>query len=60
MNELRQAKLIFSEVIEECEEKGIDHSPNIPVGMMVEVPSAALMAATFTREVDFFSIFGFF
>jgi phosphotransferase system enzyme I (PtsI) len=56
VNELRQAKLIFTEVIEECEEQGIDHSPNIPVGMMVEVPSAALMAATFTREVDFFSI----
>lgn len=56
MNELKQAKLIFSEVIEECEEQGIDYSPNIPVGMMVEVPSAALMAATFTREVDFFSI----
>ena len=56
MNELRQAKLIFADVLEECEEQGIDHSPNIPVGMMVEVPSAALMAATFTREVDFFSI----
>ncbi len=56
MNELRQAKLIFSEVIEECEDEGFDFSPNIPVGMMVEVPSAALMAASFTREVDFFSI----
>ena len=56
MNELRQAKLIFNEVIEECEEEGVNLSPNIPVGMMVEVPSAALMAATFTREVDFFSI----
>jgi phosphotransferase system enzyme I (PtsI) len=56
VNELRQAKLIFSEVIEECEEEGLDFSPNIPIGMMVEVPSAALMAATFTREVDFFSI----
>jgi phosphotransferase system enzyme I (PtsI) len=43
-------------VIEECEEEGLDFSPNIPIGMMVEVPSAALMAATFTREVDFFSI----
>ncbi|MBC8309534.1 MAG: phosphoenolpyruvate--protein phosphotransferase [Phycisphaerales bacterium] len=56
MNELRQAKLIFNEVLEECDEEGIKFSQNIPVGMMVEVPSAALMAATFTREVDFFSI----
>lgn len=56
MNELRQAKLIFADVIEECEEEGIVLKNTIPVGMMVEVPSAALMAATFTREVDFFSI----
>ena len=56
MNELRQAKLIFNEVIEECDEEGLNLSSNIPIGMMVEVPSAALMAATFTREVDFFSI----
>ncbi len=56
MNELRQAKLLFSDVLEECEDDGIEFADNIPVGMMVEVPSAALMAATFTREVDFFSI----
>jgi phosphotransferase system enzyme I (PtsI) len=56
MNELRQAKLIFSDVIEECEEDGIDFNRKIPLGIMIEVPSAALMAATFTREVDFFSI----
>ena len=56
MNELRQAKLIFADVIEECAEDGIEYDKNIPVGMMVEVPSAALMASTFTREVDFFSI----
>ena len=56
MNELRQAKLIFSEVLEECEDEGIEFAPHIPLGMMVEVPSAALMAATFTREAEFFSI----
>ena len=43
-------------MLEECDEEGVEFSQNIPVGMMVEVPSAALMAATFTREVDFFSI----
>lgn len=56
MNELRQAKLIFSDVMDECADEGIEFDANIPIGMMVEVPSAALMAATFTREVDFFSI----
>ena len=56
MNELRQAKLIFSDVLEECRESNIPIADEIELGMMVEVPSAALMAATFTREVKFFSI----
>ena len=56
MNELHQAKLIFNEVCEECEDEGIDFDKNIPLGIMIEVPSAAIMAATFTREAAFFSI----
>ncbi|MBC8203313.1 MAG: phosphoenolpyruvate--protein phosphotransferase [Planctomycetes bacterium] len=56
MNELRQAKLILRDVMEECDDDGIAFDHDLKVGMMVEVPSAALMAATFTKEVDFFSI----
>ena len=56
MNELRQAKMILRDVMEECDEDGIAFDHDLRVGMMVEVPSAALMAATFTKEVDFFSI----
>ncbi len=56
MNELRQAKMILRDVMEECDEDGITFDHDLKVGMMVEVPSAALMAATFTKEVDFFSI----
>ena len=56
MNELRQAKLIFKDVINDYEVQDPAIATDIEVGMMVEVPSAALMAATFTREVDFFSI----
>ncbi|MHC5001857.1 MAG: putative PEP-binding protein, partial [Planctomycetota bacterium] len=41
---------------EECAEEGIDFDPNIPVGIMIEVPSAALMASVLAREVSFFSI----
>ncbi len=54
--ELRQAKMILNDVMEDLEEEGIAYSDDIPVGIMVEVPSAALQAKTFAREVDFFSI----
>jgi phosphotransferase system enzyme I (PtsI) len=54
--ELRQARMILSDVMEDMDEQEVAYRENIPVGIMVEVPSAALQARTFTREVDFFSI----
>ncbi len=54
--ELRQAKMILQDVKEDLEDQGIAYAENIPIGMMIEVPSAALQAKTFAAEVDFFSI----
>src|SRR3954454_14597608 len=54
--ELRQAKMVLNDVMEELEDEGIDFRREIPIGIMVEVPSAALMANSFAKEVNFFSI----
>lgn len=54
--ELRQARMILLDVKEDLAEQGIAFAQDIPVGMMIEVPSAAIQARTFAAEVDFFSI----
>ena len=54
--ELHQAKMILNDVMEECEEEGIEFDPDIPIGIMVEVPAAALSASALARECSFFSI----
>jgi phosphoenolpyruvate-protein phosphotransferase (PTS system enzyme I) len=54
--ELRQAKMVLKDVMEELAENNVAYNPYLPVGIMVEVPSAAIMAATFAKECDFFSL----
>lgn len=54
--ELRQAKTIVRDVTEDLEEEKIEHRRDLPIGMMVETPSAALQCNAFAREVDFFSL----
>ena len=54
--EIRQAKMLLADVAEELVEDGIPHGDDVEIGMMVEVPSAALMARAFASEVEFFSI----
>jgi len=54
--ELRQAKTVVWDVTEDLEEEGIEHRSDIPIGMMVETPSAALQIDSFAREADFFSL----
>jgi phosphotransferase system enzyme I (PtsI) len=54
--ELRQARMVLKDVTEEMEDEGIPFRGDIPLGIMIEVPSAALMASNFAKEVNFFSI----
>ena len=54
--ELRQAKMVLADVMEDLEEEGVAFNRELPVGMMVEVPAAVLMIDHFVEEVDFLSI----
>ena len=56
INEFRQGRYLLNDVMEDLDEEGIAFDRDIDIGMMVEVPAAAIMADRFAREVAFFSI----
>ena len=56
VNEFKQAKAILLEEKEKLVKAGVTVSDDIEVGMMVEIPSTAVIADQFATEVDFFSI----
>lgn len=56
LGELRRARWILRDLMDDLREEEVAFDAAIPVGMMVEVPAAAIQAPAFAREVDFFSI----
>ncbi|MDT3416263.1 MULTISPECIES: phosphoenolpyruvate--protein phosphotransferase [Brevibacillus] len=56
LEEFRQAKAVLEEEKQALLEKGIAVSEQLEVGIMIEIPAAAMIADLFAKEVDFFSI----
>ncbi|MFD1067747.1 phosphoenolpyruvate--protein phosphotransferase [Oceanobacillus locisalsi] len=56
LEEFRRAKSLLFEEKENLQNDGVEVSDSIEVGIMVEIPSTAVIAKQFAKEVDFFSI----
>lgn len=56
IHEFREAKAVLLDVKAELQQQRMEVSDTIDIGMMFEIPSSAVMADVFAKEVDFFSI----
>lgn len=56
VEELRSANAVLSEVRSGLDAKGLEYARQMPVGIMVETPAAAIMVDALAEECDFFSL----
>jgi phosphotransferase system enzyme I (PtsI) len=56
VEELRRAKAILEQAKTDLQNEGVAFDENLPVGAMIEIPSAALTIDLLAKEVDFFSL----
>jgi phosphoenolpyruvate-protein phosphotransferase (PTS system enzyme I) len=56
LDEVRQARTLLNEAVEELTIRGATFRADLPLGVMIETPAAALAASSFAHDVSFFSI----
>ena len=56
LSELRLAKMTVREVMEDLSDQGVAYNQDVKIGIMIEVPAAAIMIELFIKEVDFCSV----
>jgi phosphoenolpyruvate-protein phosphotransferase len=56
VDEIREAKALIREIMEDLDRENIAYNKNIQVGIMVETAASSIMADVFAKEVNFFSI----
>lgn len=56
LDEVRRAKGLLAQAADELRARGVPFRPDPPVGVMIEIPAAAVTADLLAREADFFSI----
>lgn len=56
VDEVRETRQLMQEAVQELSERRVPFRADVPLGVMVETPAAAIAADTLVRDVDFFSI----